>query len=100
MHLTQEHQHITCEMSQGTIALFILVPAPINLPTKVGKLLIEPYSFSVIFWQGIPQFFIPGNFLFQFINLPSGACLSAIKAARKRGDEREQIIRQFLLWRI
>jgi hypothetical protein len=61
MHLTQEQQHITCEMSQGTIALFILAPTPINLTTKDGKLVMKPGSFRVIFWQGIPQFFIPGN---------------------------------------
>ena len=81
MHLTHEQQHIACQMGQGAISVFILAPTPINLSTPYSKLLVEPESFGVIDWQGIPLRFIPGNLLLELINLSAGSCLSAIKTA-------------------
>jgi hypothetical protein len=79
MHLAQQEQHIRRQMSQSSIPLFIFSPAPIDLMTKQCKLLLEPSSFGMIRWQGIPLLFISGNFLLEFINLSAGAGLSAIK---------------------
>jgi hypothetical protein len=66
-------------MSQGTIALFILAPATINLSTKDRQLLIEPEAFGVIRWQGIPLLLILRHLLLEFVDLSSGASLSPIK---------------------
>src|SRR5260370_36484414 len=66
-------------MSQGTIALFILAPAPINLSTKDRQLLIDPEAFGVIRWQGIPLLLILRHLFLEFVDLSSSACLSPIK---------------------
>src|SRR6266699_5884078 len=66
-------------MSHRAIALLILAPTPINFATKQRELLIEPEAFGVIRWQGIPPAFEFGSLLLQLVDLPSGACLPAIK---------------------
>src|SRR5260370_29911652 len=66
-------------MSQGTIGLFILAPAPINLSTKDRELLLEPEAFGVIRRQGIPLLLTLRHLFLEFVDLPSGACLSPIK---------------------
>src|SRR3989442_15372063 len=82
MHPTQQQQDIAGQVSQSSISLFVLAPAPINLTTKDGQLLIEPCAFGVIRWQGVPLLFIPGHLLFEFINLSARARLPAIEPAR------------------
>src|SRR5260370_38643573 len=81
MHLTQQHQDVAGQVSQSAVAVFILAPAPVNLPTIGGKPLVVPCAFGVICWESLPLLFVPGHLLFEFINLSARACLSAIKTA-------------------
>src|SRR5260370_34893253 len=82
MHLTQEQQHIACQMSQGAIALFIFAPTAHYLAPIERKSLVHPGSFGVIGEQRIPPLFVCGHLFLQLVDLSSGACLSAIKTAR------------------
>ena len=79
MHLTEEQQHIACQMGECSITLLILTPAPVNLSTKECELLVVPRAFGVIGGQGIALLFVPGTLLLEFINLSAGAGLSAIE---------------------
>src|SRR5258708_11678111 len=82
MHLTEEQQHIACQMGQSAIALVVLAPTAVNFPTPFSKLLVEPASFGMIGGQGVPLLFIPGHLRLQLINLSAGSCLVAIKSTR------------------
>src|SRR6266566_9199617 len=81
MHLTQQHQDITGQVSQGAVALLILAPAEIDLPPIERQSLGKPCSFWVIREQCLPLLFIRGSFLLEFINLSARAGLSTIEPA-------------------
>ncbi len=82
MHLAQQKQDITGQVSQGAIALLIFLPAPIDFSPIERESLGVPCSFGVLFWQGIPFLLIAGNLLLELVNLSAGTSLSAIERTR------------------
>src|SRR6266702_1817506 len=62
-------------MRECPIALLILAPAPVDLPTQDAHLLSIPAAFGVFRRQRFTCLFIGGDFLLEFVNVAAGARL-------------------------